>query len=245
MREFEVPRYKFGFIVELLCGAFHNMALTDADELLTWGWNLRGQLGSAPPSQLLLSASPLNIRKNIKSSAQIVKIAAGGYHNLVLLSDGTVWSWGSNYFGQLGLGIESQASPGAAGPMPFRPSSPRTTVHLPTLLPKFYKQNRYVIDIAAGSHHSYAIAECFGTGFPNNINLHDDSAGNTTVGIATKIGGQWTYNYSGFVPLSNRSCDCIFGFKVPFLDSFGPLQMLFSSHTFLIRELTARSNASW
>ncbi len=26
----------------------------------------------------------------------------------VLLSDGTVWAWGSNYYGQLGLGIESQ-----------------------------------------------------------------------------------------------------------------------------------------
>ena len=29
------------------------------------------------------SASPINIRKNIKSSAPVVKIAAGGYHNLV------------------------------------------------------------------------------------------------------------------------------------------------------------------
>jgi alpha-tubulin suppressor-like RCC1 family protein len=204
LREFETPRYKFGLIVQLVSGAFHNVALTDADEVLTWGWNLRGQLGFAPPSTLLMSPIPLNIRKNIKSSARVVKIAAGGYHNLVLLSDGTVWVWGSNYYGQLGLGIESQGHPGDDGPKPFRPSSPRNTVYLPTLVPKFSQQNRFVIDIAAGLHHSYAIAECFGSGFPNNI---------PTNVTATKIGGVWVSNYSALVPMKNFSCDCIFGHK--------------------------------
>ena len=30
------------------------------------------------------------------------KIAAGGVHSLALRSDGTVWAWGRNSFGQLG-----------------------------------------------------------------------------------------------------------------------------------------------
>ena len=30
------------------------------------------------------------------------KIASGGYHSLALKTDGTVWSWGRNNFGQLG-----------------------------------------------------------------------------------------------------------------------------------------------
>lgn len=67
-----VQRYKFGLIVDLVSGAFHNLALTDADEvngpediakqvqsvidccmqLLTWGWNLRGQLGAESPTTL-------------------------------------------------------------------------------------------------------------------------------------------------------------------------------------------------
>ncbi len=40
---------------------------------------------SSPPTHTpsRSSAAPINIRKNIKSSALIVKIAAGGYHNLV------------------------------------------------------------------------------------------------------------------------------------------------------------------
>jgi alpha-tubulin suppressor-like RCC1 family protein len=32
------------------------------------------------------------------------KIAAGSFHNLALRSDGTVWAWGDNQYGQLGDG---------------------------------------------------------------------------------------------------------------------------------------------
>ena len=33
-------------------------------------------------------------------------IAAGFYHNVLLMEDSSVYVWGSNYFGQLGLGDE-------------------------------------------------------------------------------------------------------------------------------------------
>jgi alpha-tubulin suppressor-like RCC1 family protein len=33
----------------------------------------------------------------------IVEIAEGGGHSLALKSDGTVWSWGQNISGQLGV----------------------------------------------------------------------------------------------------------------------------------------------
>lgn len=34
----------------------------------------------------------------------VVEIAARDYHNYALLSDGGLWSWGSNLNGQLGTG---------------------------------------------------------------------------------------------------------------------------------------------
>ena len=34
----------------------------------------------------------------------MVAIAGGGYHSLALKSDGTVWAWGYNGYGQLGDG---------------------------------------------------------------------------------------------------------------------------------------------
>jgi alpha-tubulin suppressor-like RCC1 family protein len=106
IRSFDGAFNKFGLILDLKCGEFHCVSWTNKDELLVWGWNLRGQLGFKTNDD----SSPLvkNIRSSIKSAAgsSIVKVAVGGYHNVALMSDGTVWSWGSNYYGQLGLGIE-------------------------------------------------------------------------------------------------------------------------------------------
>ena len=39
-------------------------------------------------------------------SVSFTMIAAGGYHSLILRSDGTVWSWGWNNWGQLGDGTD-------------------------------------------------------------------------------------------------------------------------------------------
>ena len=41
----------------------------------------------------------------------VVQIAAGGWHSLVLMSSGTVWSFGSNDAGQLGIGLTTYNQP--------------------------------------------------------------------------------------------------------------------------------------
>lgn len=46
--------------------------------------------------------SPVDIDDNTEFLTEIVKIAAGGKHNLALKNDGTVWAWGWNEGGQLG-----------------------------------------------------------------------------------------------------------------------------------------------
>jgi len=35
----------------------------------------------------------------------VVGVAVGSYHSLALKSDGTVWAWGSDDFGQLGTNV--------------------------------------------------------------------------------------------------------------------------------------------
>lgn len=40
----------------------------------------------------------------VQGLTDVVAIAAGQYHSLALRSDGTVWAWGWNYYGQLGDG---------------------------------------------------------------------------------------------------------------------------------------------
>jgi len=52
-----------------------------------------------------------NVRQNVFTPS-FISISAGGYHNVSLMSDGTVWTWGSNNHGQLGNGkMTSGASP--------------------------------------------------------------------------------------------------------------------------------------
>jgi alpha-tubulin suppressor-like RCC1 family protein len=43
-------------------------------------------------------------------SGQVVQVAAGAYHSLLLKDDGTVWAWGDNYYGQLGDGTTVYSS---------------------------------------------------------------------------------------------------------------------------------------
>ena len=40
----------------------------------------------------------------VSSLSDVTAIAGGGLHTIALKSDGTVWAWGYNYFGQLGDG---------------------------------------------------------------------------------------------------------------------------------------------
>lgn len=68
--------------------------------LLAWGVNAAGQLGlgydTPYPGEILTP-----------TSTQIynwVAIAAGGTHSVGLKADGTLWTWGSSYYGQLGNG---------------------------------------------------------------------------------------------------------------------------------------------
>jgi alpha-tubulin suppressor-like RCC1 family protein len=46
----------------------------------------------------------------------IVSIAAGGQHSAAVDSNGEVWAWGSNSFGQLGNGLQVN-SPGITTPV--------------------------------------------------------------------------------------------------------------------------------
>ena len=43
------------------------------------------------------------------SGADVVSIWGGARGTIVLKSDGTVWTWGANFAGKLGIGVDSPA----------------------------------------------------------------------------------------------------------------------------------------
>ncbi|XP_071491070.1 LOW QUALITY PROTEIN: probable E3 ubiquitin-protein ligase HERC4 [Diadema antillarum] len=88
-------------VVKVCCGELHSMALSRDGRVFTWGDNTYGQLGiGSSGSSLVDRPTELTSLKGVP----IVRIACGGSHSFALTVSGSVFSWGKNDFGQLGLG---------------------------------------------------------------------------------------------------------------------------------------------
>jgi len=64
--------------------------------LVGWGYNNNGQIGNGDTSSQQTTAL------TIPSDSTWSTVAVGGYHNLALKTDGSLWGWGLNEYGQLG-----------------------------------------------------------------------------------------------------------------------------------------------
>ncbi len=93
-------------IVKISTGNLHSLALKDDGTVWSWGSNANGKLG-------LGYSSHRNGVNQIPGLTDVVYISAGRYsHCLAVKSDGTVWAWGDNRYGQLGDGTTiGQSSP--------------------------------------------------------------------------------------------------------------------------------------
>ncbi len=88
---------------QLSVGYAHTLVLKGDSTLLSWGNNFYGQLGRTTPNANDAIASGV-ANANGTLFGNVEKMAAGSGHNLVIRGDGTIWSWGYNEFGNLGLG---------------------------------------------------------------------------------------------------------------------------------------------
>ena len=85
----------------LASGSQHHLALCTDGTLAAWGWNASGQLGDNTTTDRLIPA-PVDAA-TILTGSPVIAIAAGMSHN-VALRYGSLATWGSNAFGQLGDG---------------------------------------------------------------------------------------------------------------------------------------------
>jgi len=101
-------------IVAIGAGSVHSIALCSDGTVLTWGDNFKDQLGNnrtnpySSTSSYVLAPTPV-YTSGVLAGKTVVKIAAGGNHNLALCSDGTLVVWGYNFSGQLGIGSTTQS----------------------------------------------------------------------------------------------------------------------------------------
>ena len=91
-------------VVAIARGGVHGMALKSDGTVWTWGPGGLGQLGRG--SITSDSSIPVQVRGFDGGGylSDVVAIAKGENHSLALKSDGTVWAWGHNIYGQLGDG---------------------------------------------------------------------------------------------------------------------------------------------
>lgn len=119
-------------------GNLHSLALLEDGTVWAWGSEVYGQLGNGVSGTNIHRSVPLQVH----NLTDIVSIAAGGGFNLALKRDGTVWSWGWNANGELGIGNTTQQS------LPVQVKGPEGEGYLSG-----------VVAIAAGNTRSFAITE--------------------------------------------------------------------------------------
>ena len=88
-------------VTAIAAGYFYSLALKSDGTVWAWGYNVYGQLGNGTTAD---SSNPVQVSTSTGALTGVIAIAAGYRHSLALKSDGTVWAWGFNGFGQLGDG---------------------------------------------------------------------------------------------------------------------------------------------
>lgn len=88
-------------MVQIVGGDNHTHGRKADGTVWSWDSNTYGQLGDG--SNVSYAGNPVQVT----SLSSVGDISAGQFHVLAAKNDGTVWSWGYNYYGQLGNGTKT------------------------------------------------------------------------------------------------------------------------------------------
>lgn len=128
-----------GKAIQVVAGYYHSCALLETGNVQCWGNNRNGQLGLGNDVNMGDNETALD-EIDFGPNTKAVQVAAGDWHTCALLSMGAVRCWGSNAYGQLGLGHSEEQS------TTIRPSSPSHDAQLGDVTE--------VTRLAAGGSHS-------------------------------------------------------------------------------------------
>lgn len=85
----------------------HTCALLNTGSVRCWGLNLSGQLGDGTQTN---QSTPVPVKDGGVELSNVAALAAGGGHTCALLETSSVKCWGSNHFGELGDGTQTDQS---------------------------------------------------------------------------------------------------------------------------------------
>jgi alpha-tubulin suppressor-like RCC1 family protein len=85
-------------IIDICCGVWHSLVLTNSGDVYAWGRNTERQIGNTSIHNQFIP-----IKVNGFNNEKVIQISCGSCHSMALTESGRVLSWGLNQFGQLGL----------------------------------------------------------------------------------------------------------------------------------------------
>jgi alpha-tubulin suppressor-like RCC1 family protein len=157
-------------IIAISAGDYHSMALDSDGNVWAWGYNSNGQLGDNTTDDTNTPVQVQGEEGGVLSN--ITAISAKGYHSLALDSDGNVWAWGDNSYGQLG-------------------DETKIERHTPIKVKGFdgIDDLENIIAIAAGGYHSIALdsnGKVWAWGYNCNGQLGNGETGEEVTPIKVK-----------------------------------------------------------
>ncbi|MDD5761565.1 MAG: hypothetical protein PHP88_03550 [bacterium] len=162
-------------VAAVSAGLYHTVALKSDGTVWAWGHNEYGQIGDNTTGFGRYKSVPAQVQG---LSGVFVAVAAGAYHTVALKSDNTVWAWGNNASGQLGIN-----QPNFGFPYPV----PRQVTGLTG-----------VVAIAAGFEHTFAL-KSDGTVWAWGSNVKGAFGNGTT---ASEIAPVQVTNFTGFLAVA-------------------------------------------
>lgn len=108
-------------VKKITAGMYHTVALTTTGDLYSWGRGLYGVLGNSSNQYSMepeLNDELSTLRKEDPEGKEIMKLDSADEYTGVLMRDGSLYVWGKNDRGQLGVGsgigidmVESESTP--------------------------------------------------------------------------------------------------------------------------------------
>lgn len=204
-----------GNVISVACGMTHTIALTDRNELFSWGNGSNGQLGHGDFETI---TSPKIAEEFKKVKDRIIQIDCGWFYSGVLFENGKLSLFGDNDEGQIGNGSKGRTDEHLHTKQLFKQFSlgahttialdykgkvyswgsnfhgmtglgPQATAHAPVVLDEFSKKKILVEKVSAGESHCIAITKqkvAFGWGSNEHGQLGNGKKGEI-VFLPTKI----------------------------------------------------------
>ena len=119
----------FSNVVAVSAGGEHTVALRADGTVWTWGNSTAGLFAGGVDRNSTGNNRPVQVRLSSGGAfSNMIAVAAGEYHTVALRADGTVWTWGYNFDGQLGDGTTTSSA------WPIQVVAPSGTGHLSNVI---------------------------------------------------------------------------------------------------------------